>query len=77
MYFFFKFRMRNILLTRINSLINALFTDLKDDEVCVTDSCLSNHSFQITKLQLPIPNVDIISSTIVYRDFSQCNLTTF
>lgn len=57
--------------TRINSLIDVVFTDLKDNEVCSTDSHLSDHTFQIAKLQLPLRNEDISSSTIIYRDFLQ------
>lgn len=52
---FSEFEMKNIAnTTRINSMIDVKFTDLENIEVYITNSDLSNDTFQIAELQLPL-----------------------
>lgn len=79
---FFEFGMRNVVLepTRINALIDVIFTDLEKRDVSVIDSYLSDHTFQVVELQLPYvtsSNNPNNISTHIHRDFSDSNVTTF
>lgn len=66
--FFSEFEMKNILTkpTRINSLIDVMFTNLESNSVCVIDSPLSDLTLQIVELQVIIGNENFYAKTYIH-----------